>query len=1018
MSSSGGKDHLTFVEPWLPARQLWQQHFPVRDSVSCFDHRFRRWERRRAGDLVRFCCLMALLLVTWAARCAFAQDTEREYLSGRGKDDAVPWKFLCTSGAQSGYWTNLAVPSQWDMQGFGTLNYQKDAANAADEKGLYEREFVPSATWTNRRIFLVFEGVMTDTTAKINGEPVGPTHQGGFYRFKYEVTKLIKPGETNRLEVTVAKHSADESVNKAERLADYWVFGGIYRPVYLEAGPRQFIDRVAINARADGEFVMDVFTDGATNTEELEAQVYTAAGETFGDPAKVRIDMQSRVLRSPAVTVYYPPGVSLSEIEAQVFDAATNFQNRTTIRMKFTAPQCWTAETPNLYGVEVRLKRGTEIVHRFRQRFGFRTMEVREGDGLYVNGKRVILKGADRHSFWPESGRCLSEQVHQLDIETMKAMNMNAVRMSHYPPDSEFLDLCDESGLYVLDELAGWHNHYDTEIGRKLVEEMVTRDVNHPSILFWDNGNEGGWNTNLDTEFGRWDPQQRRVLHPWSPFSGVNTAHYLAYEDARIAATGRALFHRNGRESVNTNDSTKYIYMPTEFLHGLFDGGAGAGLDDYWKMMTASKIIGGGFIWALTDDGVKRPDTGLIDTAGNQAPDGIVGPYRQREASFSTIKEIWSPIQVTRQSDSTFSVENHYNFIDANQCKFTRQSLRFPMPDEKASEPMILHEESVNAPSVPPGGKGPLGKPAPGENDSDALALKVEDPFGRELWTWVWPGSKAGDLTSMINAPASQKVTGTETPDSIEIKAGDLRVKISRETGRLSAVSRGDQNFSLANGPRLPLTNSTLTSIHSDQDGPDYIVSAKFSGDLKSISWRIYGSGWVQCEYKYTASGTNDFLGVIFDYPEDYVTGKRWLGDGPYRVWKNRLRGVTFGLWQNQYNDTITGWRGWDYPEFKGCFANVRWLQLETTEGMMTIVPQKIPFVQVLTPSQPPDNVIARTKVNLPRAGLGLLHAIPAMGTKFTDARASGPESQPNVANGEYSGSVSFYFGELPEKNP
>ena len=182
---------------------------------------------------------------------------------------------------------------------------------------------------------------------------------------------------------------------------------------------------------------------------------------------------------------------------------------------------------------------------------------------------------------------------------------MNAVRMSHYPPDAEFLDLCDELGLYVLDELAGWHNHYDTTSARKLVEEMVTRDVNHPSILFWDNGNEGGFNTNLDRVFLEFDPQQRRVLHPWATFSGINTTHYLAYDKAEAACAGFKTYYADGKEHVATNDATRYIYMPTEFLHGLYDGGAGAGLEDYWRLMTASQHLGGGFIWVFCDDGVQ-----------------------------------------------------------------------------------------------------------------------------------------------------------------------------------------------------------------------------------------------------------------------------------------------------------------------------------------------------------------------------------------------------------------------------
>jgi Glycosyl hydrolases family 2, TIM barrel domain/Glycosyl hydrolases family 2, sugar binding domain/Glycosyl hydrolases family 2/Beta galactosidase small chain len=911
-----------------------------------------------------------LIVATFLTCSSLAQETQRQYLSGLGKDDAVPWKFMCTSGANSGYWTTLPVPSQWDMHGFGTLNYSKDPTNSRSECGLYEHTFAVPASWSTQRVFLVFEGSMTDTSARLNGESVGPLHQGSFYQFKYEVTKFVKFGDTNQLEVTVAKHSANRSVNDAERTSDYWIFGGIFRPVYLEAVPQQFIQRVAIDARADGNIAIDVFANGITNADLIEAQIISRDGKNVGNPFSGKPD-----------------------------------QEKVSLKTHVAGPLTWNAETPNLYAVDVRLKRGSEVLHRVRQKFGFRTVEVREGDGVYVNGQRVVLKGANRHSFWPASGRCLSEAVHRMDIDTLKDMNMNAVRMSHYPPDPEFLELCDEAGLYVLDELGGWQKHYDSEVGAKLVEEMVTRDVNHPSILFWDNGNEGGWNTNLDNDFSKFDPQQRKVLHPWRPFSGINTAHYLTYSAMERACRGMA---------VDTNDTTKYIYMPTEFLHGLFDGGAGAGLEDYWKVMNTSKYLAGGFIWALVDEGVKRPDTGEIDVFGNRAPDGLVGPYRQREGSFYTVKEIWSPIQITRQSNGSFTVENHYSFTDAKQCRFAWERRRFHTPAEDKEGFEVVDKGIAEVPAIPPGGKGSFSLPLPKASErTDALALRVDDPSGRELWTWVFPTARAGDLTAFIHTPAPQRTSAVETNDLIEVKSGELLVKISKQTGRLNEVSRGTEKFSLANGPRLTVGDGTLTSIRAEQDGPDYVVVAKFSGDLKSLTWRVNGNGWVQCDYKYSASGPRESFGVMFDYPEDCVKGKRWLGDGPFRVWKNRLRGVTFGLWENSYNDTITGYRDWDYPEFKGCFANVRWLQLDTTEGQITIVPEKVPYVQVLTPTEPPADLVARTKVNLPQAGLAFLHGIPAQGSKFHDAKSTGPQGQLNVAEGDYSGSVSFYFGEL-----
>ncbi|MGO4427249.1 sugar-binding domain-containing protein, partial [Streptomyces sp. MCAF7] len=124
-------------------------------------------------------------------------------------------------------------------------------------KGANRHTFTAPAHWRDRRVFLVFEGSMTDTEAWINGESAGPVHRGGFYRFRHEVTGKLRPGQGNLLEVTVSKESADDSVNRAERLGDYWNFGGIYRPVHLEAFPLQHIERIAVDARADGTLRID-----------------------------------------------------------------------------------------------------------------------------------------------------------------------------------------------------------------------------------------------------------------------------------------------------------------------------------------------------------------------------------------------------------------------------------------------------------------------------------------------------------------------------------------------------------------------------------------------------------------------------------------------------------------------------------------------------------------------------------------------------------------------------------------
>ncbi len=908
-----------------------------------------------------------------------AVETEVQYLSGHGKDDAVPWRFLCTSGAQSGYWTNLPVPSNWELHGFGTLNYYRDLTNAYHECGLYEDDFSVPSAWANKRVFLVFAGAMTDTSAKLNGQSVGPMHQGGYYQFKYEITSLVKLGVSNKLEVTVAKHSANASVNGAERNADYWMYGGIDRPVYLEAVPLRFIERVAIAAEADGTFSARVFLNGATNADAVDAQIQTLAGANVGP-----------VIRAGS------PGTGQT-------DADEPWLLNTTV----SSPRLWTAETPDLYQVVVRLKQRGEVIHEITQRFGFRTFEVRDGDGLYLNGSRIVLKGCNRHSFWPDSGRCLSLAVQRLDIETMKDMNMNAVRMSHYPPDAEFLDECDHLGLYVLDELGGWHKAYDTATGKKLIKEMVSRDVNHPSVLFWDNGNEGGFNTNLDKLFDDYDPQQRRVLHPWAPFGGLNTVHYLPYDFAKIAADGWPIsFHKN-HYIADTNSPKKFIYMPTEFIHALYDGGAGAGLADTWSLMESSKYLGGGFIWAFLDEGVRHPDTGMIDVAGNEAPDGIVGPYRQREASFYAIKQIWSPIRIQETNlpesfDGTLTVENHFGFTDARQCKFQWELRRLRVPYRfNSSDETISAAGTAESPEIPPGTCGKLHLNLPenfrqrlGVAGEYFLALRVTDPTGRELWTYVWPFGRPRGLPGTARVIDQSDYSGAKT-GTVQLRGKNIVATI--EDGELTAVESHGKQFSLANGPRVVGNDATL----------------------KNVSWQLCDDGWLRCQYTYDAAGTNDFFGVVFDYPEHFVKSKQWLGDGPYRVWKNRRQGVTPGIWQNDYNDTITGWHDWVYPEFKGCFANVRWLRLETTEGPITVVNESgVPFMQVLTPQFPPEKLAGHTIPNLPGCGLGFLDAIPPIGSKFQAPAVLSPSGERSLAQGDYSASVRFYFGDGPGKGP
>jgi len=888
---------------------------------------------------------------------AISQETIVKYLSGTDKDHTTPWDFYCTAGRNSGKWTKIPVPSNWELQGFGTYNYGHDK-DKANEQGLYKYPFAVDNS-RGKKIYIVFEGSMTDTKVMINGKQAGPVHQGSFYRFKYDITSLIKRNAPNLLEVTVDKTSANTSVNDAERRnSDFWVFGGIFRPVYLEIVPETFIDRLAIDARADGSFLMDVYSKNLAGTETIEAQVQRTNGENVGKPFITKVDT------------------------TQAYQQ---------VKSNFNKPLLWSAEFPNLYQVVVTIKGKQGVIHRVKQRFGFRTVELRNNDGLYVNGSKIMMKGCNRHSFWPESGRTLSHSVHLMDVKLMKEMNMNAVRMSHYPPDRDFLDVCDSLGLYVLDELTGWQAKYDTVVGRKLVKELVVRDVNHPSILFWDNGNEGGFNRGLDNDYALYDPQKRTVIHPWEKFNGTDTKHYPDYNYMVKAAT-------TGQE----------VFFPTEFMHGLYDGGAGAALDDFWDQMMKHPHGAGGFIWALLDEAVIRTDkNGVYDSDGNHAPDGIVGPHREKEGSFYTIKEIWSPVYINPKTidgsfDGKIPVENRYAFTNLNQCTFKWKLVKFPLAQVKSTAPIVNAMGVCVAPDLKPGEKGDINLALPASwKKSDALYLTAYGPNKEEIFTWSWAITSPADIAGKIAASRAKSAIKTEETDqSLIVKCDGISYYFDKATGYIQKIIKPAGTISLSGGPVQAGVDASLKLFTHQLHQGQYIVSANYdgTGSLR-VKWTFSPGHPVKLEYEYTQQGDADFMGITFNYPEGKITGMKWLGRGPYRVWKNRLRGEQFGVWHKAYNNAITG-ETWGYPEFKGYHAEVNWVVIENKESPFTVyTPDKNMYFQMLQPARE-QAALANNNVEpaFPQGSIGFLNAISPIGTKFQPAGVMGPQSQKNHA--------------------
>ncbi len=364
----------------------------------------------------RIFCVVVFL---WTSIVCLAEPSihgERVYLSGRDAGDAVEWDFFCSEGRKSGKWMKIAVPSHWEQEGFGSYNYgHDDPLEKHAEVGTYRRDFFVPMAWKDKHVRLVFEGVMTQASVKINGKPVGFDNYGGYTAFHHVLDKSnITYGKSNRLEVVVKKKPDNDSLDRAERKADYWVFGGIYRPVYLEVLPKEFVNRVAIDARADGLFKMDVFPQVQyptkfwqkfmIYTDEVTAQIQTLEGVNVGEPMRAKIH---------------------------------GSRGRIKLETMVENPLCWSPENPNRYQVKVQMLYQGSVLSEMTQRFGFRSVELRPGDGFYLNGIKQRIKGINRNMFDPDHGRVISEERAWADALAITAFDAMGREVMHWVLDSE-----------------------------------------------------------------------------------------------------------------------------------------------------------------------------------------------------------------------------------------------------------------------------------------------------------------------------------------------------------------------------------------------------------------------------------------------------------------------------------------------------------------------------------------------------------------------------------------------------
>lgn len=560
-------------------------------------------------------------------------------------------------------WDNIKVPGNWELQGYGTPMYLDEEypfppnppfVPEENPVGSYKRKFEVPENWTGKKIILHFEGVRSAFYVWVNGIKVGYS-QDSKTSAEFDVTELVKKG-SNDLSVEVYRWS-DGSYLEGQ---DAWRISGFERDVYLYALPKThiedyFIQQKLVNNYKDGELKVDV---------ELSS----------GGNEKSKVEMK--------VLDYKTKKVIWEETKA-VENGKINFEKI----LRNVEP--WTAETPNLYYLTLELITSNKKEIAVANRIGFRTIEIKDKQ-LLVNGTPIYIRGVNRCETDPYTGRFVSRETMEKDIKLMKQFNINAVRSSHYPNNAYWYELCDQYGLYVVDECNieahGMQKDYHPG-GFGLVSDnpewekaylartkaTIERSKNHPSIIIWSLGNEAGDGQNFVKNYNWIKSRDNSRPVQYQP------AWYKDHTDIICPMYKNIDWIKKYLKEQDTGRP----FILCEYAHAM--GNAVGNLQDYWDLFEAYPELQGGFIWDWVDQTIaKKNEEGLTYWAYggdfNEAFDdssfcanGLVEADRKIKPHIWEVKKVYQNVKI-RPVDvdkGLFEIENKFDFVNLNECDFS-----------------------------------------------------------------------------------------------------------------------------------------------------------------------------------------------------------------------------------------------------------------------------------------------------------------------------------------------------------
>ncbi len=860
-------------------------------------------------------------------------------------------------GYNTSKWDNITVPGSWELQGFDAPIYTDVAypfptnppfvPKDYNPVGSYVREFVVPDKWKGMDIFLDFEGVESAFYCWVNGELVGYSEDSRLPAH-FNISKFIKKGK-NKLAVKVYRYS-DGSYLECQ---DYWRYSGIERDVFLYARPStrvQDFKLIAglVNRYLDGDFNLELKLNQPKAGEALEVKI---------------IDN--------GVTIYQH-----KDIVKSVSDTLFN------IRKLFPNVKSWNAETPNLYQLVVNtFDINGKPLESFVHPFGFRTIEMKNGM-LLINGKAVLFKGVNRHEHNQYTGRTITIESMIKDIELMKQFNINAVRASHYPNCNQWYSLCDEYGLYIVDEANieshGMMYHKDKTLANYLdweipfmerMSRMVLRDRNFTSIVTWSLGNESGYGKHFET------------IYDWT--KAIDSTRPVQYEGGGIEAKSdiySPMYARIWALKRHVNQRNNRPLILCEYAHAM--GNSVGNLQDYWDVIYEYDQLQGGFIWDWVDQtfAIKDKkgndiwayggDLGFvgIPNDSNFCANGLVAANRTLNPHIHEVKKVYQYINFESVSFSSnkIKITNRHDFIDLSKY-FLKWSIE--------SDGKSIEQGEMDFPPI-----------APGASAIIILPFKSSRSDGREYFMNIKAFTKKATslvpkdhlvaveqwLMPVVEAETvKQDVIGTlntkKTSENILIYNSDFHIAFSNETGEITELSYNNINI-IKKGlqPNLwrPLTDNDVanghlkrckTWKHAIENQQLERIRSHISSDKKlatvtvdyklaeqeskiQITYQIRPNGVIKVSMHFTPE--NKFLPeiprlgmrMILNSEYDIMT---WLGRGPHENYIDRKTGALIGLYK------ASVWEQF-YPYVRAQETanktDVRWVALCNQQGQGLLV--------------------------------------------------------------------------------